>query len=663
MQRATAKKKSILHKIAPSQTLLIITALSALALSLVAGSVRDSSREAQKSLFDAKKDFHRSIGETRLQLASMLNEAGGEKSLLQNMGWGYSNSVTQTLQSRLRIGELEQLEIFDANCKSIARVHLRASLPVSCSDNSPVGQFSWTQNSVDKSAVLILAIAFGEAQKGPYKLVGAVNLGEQWLPIHSELKNQMTRSGLKIAISSEDIPDLRILASESLDQTGRPLARLAAMDNLTVTWLGRKEVAETARRTQSICLLFAIGLLALVWIRQKRHMSILATEHHEFGAWLSSFSADSAVSRTNLAFINTSLSWKAEYSDYKNLVLSMQLKLADEKSVAEREREEIATLLASRDDDLLRSRQRLAELSELNTLGEQLKRTTRSFAEHVHNVRDAFEDLQSILSSGLRHESKQLVALADRWVAGLRERGSRKFIRSLAETAGTSVDNSALDDEINNLQTTSQAITDLALNAAMHAQKLVQSVDHTAEVAALWDKLAHRDPSEASHASWADVLAGLQRLMKMDAKLAPLKISDYIAETESSALPKLPATVWTSTLYHACLAAFDSRWLEQKSVNPTIAFRIRQTPTRSILVISVRLPDNTPLLSMSAEQIYHLDVAQALLEPYGIEAMPMAVVRGAAPIAISWSPSISMGAPESLLKSNNSRPKNSEFIR
>jgi len=481
------------------------------------------------------------------------------------------------------------------------------------------------------------------------------------------LQSRLDAAGLAVSGDSGTIPDNKVVLHEGLDGAGIPTTTLAATENATVFWLARPIVAETGRRLQILSILAAMGLIALFWVRQKRHMTRMAAAFGEIAAWTAALRSPKQRSPAfgpPTAPLGTSLTWTPDYAVVRDQVAAHSLLLADEKNAADREKEDLSTLLAEKDDHLIRCRQRLGELSELNTLGEQLKRTTRAFAEHVHNVRDAFEDLQSILSSGLRHESRQLVALADRWAAGLRERGARKFIRSLAETQGTTTANSALDDEIGNLQVTSQAITDLALNASMHAQKLVQSVDHTAEVAALWDQLAHRKPAEDSAdsiASWKDILASLQRLMKMDTKLAPFKVSDYIAEADAATIPRLPATVWTSTLYHACLAAFDSRWLEQNGLNPTLAFRLRQTPNRIILVISVRLPDKTPLLSPSSEQTYNLDVAQALLEPYGLDAACMPVVHGAAPIAISWAPALSISPARTHARKSTTSPVKIDF--
>jgi len=637
MRQIKGLKPAAMRRLALSQTLILGLACLALLASQGFSTLREYSRKTRADLTGASKAFTLAIADTRQQLALMMHDVTSDKLLLQNMNWGYSNSVTQALQSRLRVGELEQLEIFDAQCKSLARVHQRTSLPGSC-DTAATGQFVWSKNPADQTAVLSLTFVFGEAPKGPYKVMGAVNLSDQWLSIQSELRSAANVAGVLITPPGDPLPSKKVISTEGTDSTGQPTIAMVATAARFVPWVAQPVVAETARRLQTLTIITAIGLLFFGWLRQKRHLHRLKTEFATFSDWVSELSSDPLKSGTDANPLSTSLLWRPEFKDLKDQLSSFLDRLADKKHVVEKEREEISALLAERDDLLLRCRHRLAELSELNTLGEQLKRTTRAFAAHVHDIHDAFEDLQSILSSGLRHESRQLVRLADRWVSGLRERGARKFIRSLAETAGSTPEKSALDDEINDLQSTSQAITDLSLSAAMHAQKLVQSVEHTAEVASMWDKLSHRNPSEESVASWKDITTGLQRLMKMDAKLAPLNIADYLGEAESAAIPKLPASVWTSTLYHICLAAFDSRWIEKFSIEPMLAFRMRLTPARAILVISVRLPEATPLLTPSTEQNYHLDIAQALLEPYGLEAAPMAVVRGAAPIAISWTP-------------------------
>jgi hypothetical protein len=295
------------------------------------------------------------------------------------------------------------------------------------------------------------------------------------------------------------------------------------------------------------------------------------------------------------------------------------------------------------EDELTDLQGRLGAQAGFESLATQLRAATRPFLERLARLRDVAENLQDVTGSGLTQSASTLASRLAAWRQGLEERGSRKFIRGLAESpSATDATKTLLDDELAAFAALGAALADQAVHAKLGSQAVVRETQEVAKLAAHWEALAAGAATSERLVTLAESLTEARAL----AAASGIDVAGLELSEASCVWPSVPARAAVSALYHllAALAAWQTRGVQ-------IACRTRKEPGRTMAIFSLHGETKTPAAGASEAQAKHLETAKTLLAPHGITLGILPTRSGASPIALRWDDTRTAAVvPPSLLK-------------
>jgi len=630
-----------------------------------------------------ESQWNETLGMTRFQLASLVTETMNDRSLIQNFSWGYSNSVVQSLTARLRMGELEQIEVFDADCKSLARVHLRASLPLNCPGKASESDIrsaalNWAATG-DQQQIPVLTVErrLTDPGRGATWIVGAVPLDDQWLVVRPALAHMMRRHSLRIntaAPSSEDAAKSTsgsrwTLAREGGYKTNQPRIELQTSE-IGLAWLG---LGSTSRQSglEAIRLLLTLGALLsffAVITRQWRTRQTDVDERRAFDSWCGGL-AD--PQRENADEKNAGASDDVQINTWKQSILSA-IRVRDEQiRNLKTQRRQIDRSLEEKDKQIAGWVDHVADLATLDSLSEQMQRTTRPFLDRATEMRDRLEQLDATIAESIHRQTNEVAGVLTRWQQGIAERGMRKFLRSMSETQGRTADRSVLDDDIDLMATASGLAIDGALHAKLSIRSLETDMAFVAKMVGGWHALATRDTSRDGTTDPEETVQHAVAMLRMNTHLPSINSIWRVTSPEAALMPRLPTVIFASAIYHCWLAALEQAGCETiararastaspKDADISVITRFRENGARRILVITTTSDKDSTVSTDSERQRdarrrraeFHLGIARAMLRGFNIELGVMPVLSGAAPISIGWLSSTVSAAsrPEELVR-------------
>jgi hypothetical protein len=604
-----------------------IVALVALVTAASVPRLAKSVHQAREARIALEKEWHDSVMGSRTLMASQLAETADDKSLLQNLGWGYMNSVSQSLQSRLRMGEVEQIEIFDANCKSLVRVHLRASISAPC-ESGPAKHF-WSKN--ESMSVLAMSRPLGDK----FIMVGSVPLDEQWLVIKPRLAGYLRKFDITLTADLAETPE-NTRPSGSRGQIIQDGTAMLTTGNLVLSWLGQASAG--SQRAFDILHFFALALAAAAGfsliLRLTEELRRSKIDHDSFTKWcLELLPAETIVEKIQPMEKNTLTPVK----HWQKIIDAALAFKTDQIRSLQTQRKQLDNVIEDKDRQLAAWAEHLAELSELDSLAEQMRRSTKAFLGRQIKLRERIDTLDGAVTEIIQKQAGDMAKILGTWRDGVRERGSRKFIRSLSETEGRRKGTSVLDEEIETLSTLAEQVVDGALHTTLQIRELEADVTFTSRIASFWFALAAHKTDEDGSDDVATCAAHAESLVHMAPGFEAVRILWGVQSTEETLFPKLPAAVLTSALYHLYLAVIEST-SSDTGARPSLVARLRPTPSRTLLVVSAQTSGATLKTSSVARRrgAFHAEIASALLKSWNCELVRMPVIEGESPLAIGW---------------------------
>ncbi|MCX6127311.1 MAG: hypothetical protein NTV34_21530, partial [Proteobacteria bacterium] len=307
-----------------------------------------------------------------------------------------------------------------------------------------------------------------------------------------------------------------------------------------------------------------------------------------------------------------------------------------------RERQDQLILGAvQRDRQIGELQERLAAMSDLASLKEQLQHSTGSFLKKMEDVRELCENMFDLASEGLAKQSKELHELAMRWKNGIddqnhRERGARKFLRSLSETASTRPGLTKLDDELDSLSALTGSAMDQSLHLAMLSRQALCELESGVQVAGLWLGLSMRENERERTCDWMECLLAAQKLVGAEARYSTLSFETLprLASPEDT-YPPVARVALVSGLFHLYMALLTEESLE--SIKSPILLRQKRLSDQGTMIFS--LPPRANDVSegdLGRGQAYHMELAKAILAPLKIRAAFLPPNFAGVPVALSW---------------------------
>jgi hypothetical protein len=588
----------------------------------------------------ASSTFSDALMKTRHRLANHLWDAANDPVIQQNLDWGYQNSVSQALASRLLPGEFDGVEVVTADCQSVARAVLPNAHTALCQGAAPLPlRFSWDFDAARGGTALVLAVPL-KTKKNPtakYFAVGRVALSGPWSDIYPEFRRIADSLSLKISSDVSGKAPGRLLLRDGLAAENKAHAVLSTTHPI-LEILPRAAFALDDNPLRWPLLSMCLALFALISSVTMRRQGKERRTVLEFAKWCERLAATpphqtAPIDEDQLQEIslpeNSPLLTARE-----QLVLILRNKDAYLRSVV-REASENRSALRERTDELVRTRARLSEVAELDSLTTQLTRSTDAFLKHMTTACDLAQNIEDIATEGVYREVTDCEKMISHWVEGIRERGSRKFIRSMAETDGETPGKTQLDESLEALKI-SYVVQGNALTAlCSEAVRLRRALQHATEISALWHGLAQRTPRDEETNSLDEVFGSVLKLLETTAS-GPIPQFLSLARDVQVAVVKLPRPVWVAAVFHVCQILLES----SKPEGPTIiATKLMKAGKHGMVIFSLGKQDDvTRTLNELAPSIRHnLEVARAMLAPYAVMVAILPSRGGSLPVAISWS--------------------------
>ena len=580
--------------------------------------------------------FTEVLGQTRARLVNGAWQAVNDQAMQQNIEMKNINTVGQTLQNYLRAGEVSQMELMDADCNLLARVPTSdRSMLTGCRSDEAVKPTLFWHRDADGAPTLSVRIPKIVGGK-QYQLVAHVVLDQAWLSAHPSLAALVGRGNFSLFESSSR----GLVWSDGVDAAGESLATIRVSG-----WLSRilPNFMRYSLESRSpsfwwlyvICALaFSIGLVQ-EGIIARRDLEL----RERLREWIQKKCSTGALRDLKIAERGN------QWFGISTQMQAMIDRILDQKQTQVRllrERQDQLSMGAvQRDREISELQERLSGMADLASLKEQLQHSTQNFLSKMEDVRELCENIFDVSSSGLAKHSKELHEFYSRWKVGVadeshRERGARKFFRSLSETASVRPGKTKLDDELDSLGELTSATLDQSLHMAMLARQVLSELESGVQVAALWHGLAMRDGQRERTCDWVSCLIAAQRLVAADTRYATLsfeKLPTVGAPEET--YPSVAKVALVSGMFHLYMSLLSD--VTVSAISLPIVLRQKRFHDHGTVILSLPQPaadiaDAGPGRSQS----YHLELAKAILAPLGIKVAFLPPTLAGVPVALTW---------------------------
>lgn len=579
-------------------------------------------RDRQVKLVNAKSELELALTETQLGLGARMSALAADAALARHLDWHLSHSVRGTLESRLAPGEVDRLVIMNDSCKELFQVGKGPHIDCARAQKAATAGLAAAFSSGDSENFERLALSI---RIGSTLLIGDVALDDIWLGRHPRLKKQLEQAGLQIERMEKPIAASAIVVGES---SGLRLVTKQALDRFFQ--LDTSKQSFTGGTPQFFNPLFwptvAIGLicasLAVLrsWRRRLRLLHLIS-DHAEaiMGIDQAQAKAQGQVAADLLSAVRKHIESRNKTTESECQALRDKLTQADiRQKFIEEQRLALET--------------RLAAQVGFESLAAQLQAATRPFLKRLQHLRDVVENLRDITNTGVIQTAHALSEQILAWHISIQERGSRKFIRSLAETPSMHrSEESALDDQLNQLLALANNLKDQSLHTNLSSQALLRETEEATKLATHWEALAAGVTNRERHITMAEALTEAYNLVVASG----IPITSFDPGDAGTTSPSLPAQTAVSALYHL-IASFTIA----HSGGLRLACRMRQEHGRSLMIFSSQGDSlrNTP--NSHELQSKHLETAATLLAPHHITLIILPTRSGIAPIALKWEETI-----------------------
>ncbi len=624
-------------------------------LAQLASETLEGRRQAQ---VEARSAAAAALTETRTQLAGLARRAAADPALTQNLAWNLSHSVAAALSGKLSPGELDRLWIVDEKAQPLGEAHAsRGGAQVivpRASSGAPRPGLFWRLVGEEPAMGVVVPFARGH---GPGRwLVAVVELGKTWRPLHPRLVAALQRTGLELAPENDGAT---LLFRDGIDVEGRALASLAPRGPLERYALKRIDRGPITNPFlgPAFFVTLAGGVLALVASRRREtgDERRLAGVHQRIEELLHSPS----VSCLGEATV------PPPGPGCASLPVEAEKALLEHVRVERRRVEQKDARIATLEEEIASARTteqrlfgRLASSAELESLAAQMAQGASGFLAHADGLAESADELTEVLGGPIAEQSKLLFNVMMEWQEGVTERGARKFVRGLAETEGSAAGVSLLDEQIMALATMAGEISDLAVNASLRSHRLVEGATALGRVAGHWHGLAEQYApalgalTAAGHTRprpprTAGELAGplddALALLHLDRRTAGVRCESRLDDHPDTPLPMVARAAWATALYHVltALAALDGGG-SGGGAEIVIGLRLRVEAGRAMLIAQLRSSSNGGGTHSGGRDLrrgrvpQHLEIARAVLAPFGVAAHALPALDGPFPIAFGW---------------------------
>ena len=591
-------------------------------------------------LASGRSMFTEVLGQTRARLVNGAWQAFNDQAIQQNIELKNFNTVGQTLQNYLRAGEVSQIELVDGDCNLLARVPtserpLHAGCKSGAVEDAKPGLF-WHR---DAEGTPTLSVRIPKQIAGKkYQLVFHVVLDQAWLSAYPHLAAMV---GARHEFNLFEDSSRGQVWVDGFDENHEPLATIRVAGWLSRVMPNFMHYSLEPRTVSSFWWLYLLCIAALASALTKEGVQARQDleQRGKIREWIRERCATNAF--RNLKIVERGHDWLGLSTQMQSMIdRIMDQKQAQVRLLKERQ-DQLSLGSVQRDREISELQERLAGMSDLSSLKEQLQHSTQNFLGKMEDVRELCETMFDISSAGLAKRSKDLQEFHARWKTGVadeshRERGARKFFRTLSESAGIRPGTTKLDDELDVLGELTSATLDQSLHMAMLSRQVLAELESGVQVAALWHGLAMRDSQRERTCDWVSCLTTAQRLVAADTRYATLSFErlPMVSAPEETYTP-VAKVAMTSGMFHLYMALLSDVTVD--AITLPIVLRQKRFHDHGTLILSLPQPAaDVADAGPGRSQSYHLELAKAILAPLGIKVAFLPPTVAGVPVALTW---------------------------
>jgi hypothetical protein len=579
--------------------------------------------------------FSSAVASSRGRLTEVAWSAISDPTLQQNFAQGNINTVTQSLDAYIRPGEVTQMDLLDSECTLIARVPQNGKPNPNLCTAVKAGKAAliWQQNEQNE-AVLVSLTTRAVAGKTLY-LTTQLVFDQTWASMHADIGSLLAKRDISINENA---------SGAVLWREGRLADAHYALPLKVDGWIYRlvPELTGIGFKTkqESFWVTYAaFGCLILVAVFQSSHKKredeserkVIESWVHEHNLTkLPGLSAANSVPGSWTNIVNSAKQMIAAKDEQR----SQQMRLVRERL------ENVTSRLRERESEFAALEDRLAGMSDLASLQEQLQHTTASFLRQMSQLRDLCEHVNEVAASGLVQQAKELQNFCGKWKTGIsqglnREMAARKFFRSLVETPGAMPGLSKLDDDMRDLGQLTSSILDQSLSVAGLSNQAINHCNGASKLAELWRGIATRDRAERT-SEWIQCLSSAQKLVCADDRFAEINFETLPQlQNPEQMYPAVSGAALTSGFFHLYLSLLQDADL----ANVTLPLVIRQKRFKDQASILLSLPARSTGQvpeSPSEKMFYHVDLATQILAGCGVKVSVLPPTIAGYPVGLTW---------------------------
>ncbi len=579
--------------------------------------------------------FTAAVVNAKGRLSEVAWTAISDVQMQQNFEQGNINTVTQSLQTYIRPGEVTQIDLLDANCTLIARVPQNGKPNLNLCTAVKAGKpaLIWQQN--EQNDAVLISMTVREIAGKTVFLASQLVYDQAWASLHSDIGALLSQRDISINENG---------SGATLWREGRladgHYALPLKVDGLIYRLIPELTGVGLSSRRESFWVIYsALGCLILAAVFQSTHKKredeserkVLETWVHENNLTkLPSVNGEKSLPATWTEIVRTAKQMIAAKDEQRGQQLRLLRERLENLTLRLRERE---TVTAELED-------RLAGMSDLASLQEQLQHTTASFLRQMAQLRELCESVNEVSTSGLSQQAKELQMFCAKWKAGLsqgvnREMAARKFFRSLVETPGSMPGWSKLDDDMRELGQLTSSILDQSLHVASLSNQAINNCQGASKLAELWRGIAMRDRNEKT-SEWIQCLSSAQKLVCADDRFVSLNFETLpqIINPEQM-YPAASGAALVSGFFHLYLSLLQDADL----ANVTLPLVIRQKRFKDqasiILSLPAKLAGRVPE-SPCEKMFHHVDLATQILAGCGIKVSILPPTVAGYPVGLTW---------------------------
>ena len=581
-------------------------------------------RHRLQNLADTQSLFVEAISQTKQDLLLKVGEVASDSTIAQHLTWGLAHSVRSTLESHIAIGKLDQVVLWTKGGTETGRARdVATKRPFeSGSADRATDRWTWLQETSIPELLLLRPLIGSNAN---IYVSGSVTLSQSWLNLFPSLQKKLAELDLRVVPASSD--GISIL--EKIDDHSAPKIVSSRPSD---RWLLQMHRTLGANIIPSIwpSLILAVACVLLALRHKTRKFTALQREASAHMKWCLDLAKDEVTGepQTKSGFDANVAKQKIEYALAQKNTAHQEL----HKKILS-----LRTQIQLLEDDLKRRQKQLLSIAPFQSMAVQIIALIDPFLSQLEDFERRTSMATANMQGKVSSASQKLVSLMQRWQADIQARGSRKFIRSLSETAGSEPGSTALDDEIALIEKISLEVLEATESSIMALSLMTKKAGLLKARAEQWDSMKDQKFAHESAAQPMDVVKEAQNMLAalVENQGESIEFLNHPPMTPEPELPPSPRQMWVAGIFHL-MQAFH---LYREDQSCKISMRLRQHGDRGLLVLQGKKVES-PKLQRSEQGLTPLDLielSRTLLSPYGasIQVLPQKDV-GVLAMAIAW---------------------------